>query len=117
LALEDLDALSKHMDCKMKRRGSCCGGRDREKVCVTLVIATIPSKRGRPPKDPLVFVNTNMTSTSKTPLRHSTRLKTRCFNCLYTLELFFNNYATQLFLHLILFNLVFTQIFGHFNFL
>jgi hypothetical protein len=29
---------------------------------------------------------------------------------------FFNKYATQIFLHLILFNLVFTQLFGHFNF-
>jgi hypothetical protein len=61
-----------HMICKMKRRGSCSRGRDREKECVTLVIATIPSKRGRPPKDPLVFVKLNMTSTSNTPLRRFT---------------------------------------------
>jgi len=33
----------------MKRRGSY---RDREKECVTHVIATIPSKRGKPPEDP-----------------------------------------------------------------
>jgi len=31
LALEDRDALNKHMVCKMKRRGSCSGARDREK--------------------------------------------------------------------------------------
>ena len=67
LALEDRDALNKHMVCKMKRRGSCSGGRDREKECVAPTIATIPSKRGRPPKDPLVFVKLNLTSTSKTP--------------------------------------------------
>jgi hypothetical protein len=71
-ASEDYDALNKHMDCKMKLRGSCSRGRDREKECVTPVIATIPSKRGRPPKDPLVFVNTNLTSTLNTPLRRST---------------------------------------------
>jgi hypothetical protein len=75
LALKDCDALNKHMDCKMKRKRSCSGGRDREKECVTLVIATTPSKRGRPPKDPLVFVNTNMASSSNTPLRRSTWFK------------------------------------------
>jgi hypothetical protein len=58
----------------MKSRGFCSGGRDREKECVTLVIATTPSKRGRPLKDPLVFVNTNPTSTSNTTLRCSTWL-------------------------------------------
>jgi hypothetical protein len=62
LALKDRDALIKHMVCKMKRRGSCSGGRDREKECVTPVTATIPSKRGRPPKDPLVFVKVNLTT-------------------------------------------------------
>ena len=67
--------LNKHMDCEMKRRGSCSGGRDREKEYVTPVIATTPSKRGRPRKDPLSFVNTNPTSTLNTPLRRSTRLK------------------------------------------
>jgi hypothetical protein len=72
LAQEDHDALNKRTVCKMKRRGSCSGGRDREKECVTPVIATIPSKRGKPPKDPLVFVKLNMTSTSNTPLRHFT---------------------------------------------
>jgi hypothetical protein len=36
LALQDRDALNKHMVCKMKRRGSCTGGRDREKECVTV---------------------------------------------------------------------------------
>jgi hypothetical protein len=75
LALQDRDSLNKHTDCKMKRRGSCSGGRDREKKCVTLVIATTSSKRGRPPKDPLVFVKTNPTSTLNTPLRHYTWLK------------------------------------------
>ena len=69
LALEDRDALNKHMVCKMKRRGSCSGARDREKECVTPIIASIPSKRGRPTKDPLVFVKLNMTSTSNAPLR------------------------------------------------
>ena len=59
----------------MKRRGSCSGGRGREKECATPVIASTPSKRGRPPKDPLVFVNTIPTSTSNTPLRRSTRFK------------------------------------------
>ncbi len=69
MALEDHDALNKHMVCKMKRRGSCSGARDREKECVTPIIASIPSKRGRPTKDPLVFVKLNMTSTSNAPLR------------------------------------------------
>jgi len=72
LALEDRDALNKHMVCKMKRRGSCSGGRDREKECVAPTIATIPSKRGRPPKDPLVLVKLNLTSISSTPLRRFT---------------------------------------------
>jgi hypothetical protein len=72
LALEDRDALNKHMVCKMQHRGPCSGARDREKECVTLVIATIPSKRGRPPKDPLVFVKLNLTSTMNTPLRRFT---------------------------------------------
>ena len=71
LAPEDRDALNKHMDCKMKSRGLCSGGRDREKECATTVIAIIPSQRGRPPKDPLIFVNTNLISISKTPLRSS----------------------------------------------
>lgn len=75
LAPEDRDALNKHLDCEMKRRGSCSGGRDREKEYVTPIIATTPTKRGRPRKDPLVFVNTNPTSTLNTPLRRSTRLK------------------------------------------
>ena len=72
LALEDRDALNKHMVCKMKRRGSCSGARDKEKECVTRVIATIPSKSERPPKDPLVFVKLNMTSSWNTPLRRYT---------------------------------------------
>jgi len=72
LALEDRDALNKHMVCKMKRRGSWSGGRDREKECVAPAIATIPSKRGRPSKDPLVLVKLNLTSISSTPLRHFT---------------------------------------------
>ena len=75
-AQEDCDASNKHLVCKMKRRGSCSGRRDREKECVTLVIATIPSKRGKPPEDPLVFVKLNLTSTSITPLRRFTWLKT-----------------------------------------
>jgi hypothetical protein len=69
LAQEDHDALNKHMVCKIKRRGSCSGGRDRKKECVAPVITTIPSKRGKPPKVPLVFVKLNLTSTSNTPLR------------------------------------------------
>jgi hypothetical protein len=39
LAQEDRDVLNKHMICKMKRR-------DREKECVTPVIATILPKEG-----------------------------------------------------------------------
>jgi hypothetical protein len=35
LALKNRDALIKHMVCKMKRRGSCSGGRDREGMCYT----------------------------------------------------------------------------------
>jgi hypothetical protein len=50
-------------------------GKDKEKECVTPVTATTPYKGGRPPKDPLVFVSTNPTSTLNTPLRCSTRLK------------------------------------------
>ena len=46
LALEDRDALNKHMNCKMKRRCSCTGGRDRKKECVTPVIAISPLKKG-----------------------------------------------------------------------
>jgi len=72
LALEDRDALNKHMFCKVKHRGSCSGTRDREKECVTPIIVTIPSKRGRPPKDSLVFVKLILTSTSNTPLRRFT---------------------------------------------
>lgn len=34
----------------------------------------------------------------------------------YVVEIFFNNYATQLFLHLLLFNLVSTTHFGSFIF-
>jgi hypothetical protein len=37
LALKDRDALNKDMVCKMKCKGSCSGGRDREKECVTPV--------------------------------------------------------------------------------
>jgi hypothetical protein len=72
LALEDRDAFNKHMVCKMNRRGSCSGGRDREKECVTPAIAIIPSKRGRLPKDPLVLVKLNLTSIASTPLRRFT---------------------------------------------
>ena len=75
LASEYRNALNKHLDCEMKRRGSYSGGRDRENEYVTPMSATTPSKRGRPRKDPLVFVNTNPTSTLNTPLRRSTRLK------------------------------------------
>ena len=50
------------------------GDRGREKECATPVIVATPFKRGRPPKDSLVFVNTIPTSTSNTLLRHSTRL-------------------------------------------
>jgi len=75
LVVEDHDALNKHIDCKMKPKGSCSGGRGREKECVTPGIIATPFKEWRPPKDPLVFVNTIPTSTSNTLLKRSTRLK------------------------------------------
>lgn len=71
----DVGVLDKHMDCEIKRRGLCSEGRGRKNECATLVIAATPSKRGRPPKGPLVFVNTIPTSTSNTHLRCSTRIK------------------------------------------
>jgi hypothetical protein len=46
LVVDDCDALNKHMDCEMKRRGSCSGGRGREKKCATPIIASTPSKEG-----------------------------------------------------------------------
>jgi len=45
------------------------------RVCVTLETVATCFKRWKPPKDPLVFMNTIPTSTSNTPLKRSTRLK------------------------------------------
>ena len=59
----------------MKHRGLLAGGRGREKECAKLVIIANPSKRGRPPKGLLVFVNGIPTSTSNTPLKRSKRTK------------------------------------------
>jgi len=75
LVVEDCDALNKHIDCEMKCRSSCSRDKSREKEYVISGIVATPSRRGRPPKDHLVFVNTIPTSTSNTPLKHSTRLK------------------------------------------
>jgi len=73
LSIKDCNAFNKHIDCEMKRRGSCSGGRGREKECITLRIVATP-KRERPSKDSLVFVNTIPSSTSNISLRCSTRL-------------------------------------------
>ena len=75
MVVDDYDALNKHMDCEMKHRGSCSGGRGREKKCLIPVIASIPSQRSRSPKGPLVFVNVILTFAFNTPLRRSTRSK------------------------------------------
>jgi hypothetical protein len=120
LVVKGCDVIDKHMDCEMNRRGSCTsGGRGREKKCATSVIATTPSKTRRPLKGLLVFVNTIWQSTSNTPLRRFTRLKKDVFQFLiYVVEVYFEyfKYATLFFLHLILFDLVFTQLFGPFIF-
>ena len=72
----------------MKHRGLLAGGRGREKECAKLVIIANPSKRGRPPKGLLVFVNGIPTSTSNTPLKRSKRTKKkRCF--IYVVEVLF----------------------------
>ena len=46
LAIKDCDVLKIHIDCEMKCRGSCIGGRDREKECATPMIVATPSKEG-----------------------------------------------------------------------